>query len=94
MRIAVIYNLPENTMQDLAVNESMQTAYDIKNALSGRSHSVDIIKVTPDAIARLKEYDFVFNLAESTAGCVLSENQIAQMMENKGIRFTGSPCWP
>ncbi len=92
MKIAIIYNLPQELSHKkdaLADEEAYFTAKAIKEVLEDENN-VDIIRFKEDSIKKLKNYDVVFNLSENTAGCPLKEDEIAEMMEDAGIIFTGA----
>ncbi|NTV23060.1 MAG: ATP-grasp domain-containing protein [Nanoarchaeota archaeon] len=94
MRIAVLYNTSEEAIKGkdsdrLADNEVLETANAVKLALERRGHKATLQKVN-DSLERLKEYDFVFNLAESVVGSDIEEYDIAKKMEDMNVPFTGS----
>jgi D-alanine-D-alanine ligase len=84
--------LPENLSHSrdaLADEESFTTANAIRDVLINEDQ-VDLIRITPDKLTDLKSYDLVFNLAENTEGCLLTEEEIAKFMERNNVLFTGS----
>jgi D-alanine-D-alanine ligase len=92
MKIAIIYNLPENLTHSkdaLADEEAITTANAIKEVLK-KQNQVELFRVTPETLKDLKNYDLVFNLAENTEGCPLREDQITEFMEMNNILFTGA----
>lgn len=92
MKIAIIYNLPEkltNSRDALADEEAYFTSKAVKESLDGL-HEAELFRITRQGIGRLKEFDLVFNLAENTAGCDMSEEEIGKFMEDNKILFTGA----
>jgi D-alanine-D-alanine ligase len=98
MYIGIIYNLvdklvkglPEDTVADCEV---LETAMAVKAALEVNGHQAGIVNLSKHDMAELARFDALFNLAESTVGSQLTDDVIAQRLEETGFVFTGS-CGP
>jgi D-alanine-D-alanine ligase len=95
MYIGVIYCLSGMTvsgreLEKLADDEVAEIAHAIQAALVRKGHRVDLVNIGSIAIEELRQYDWVFNLVESTYGFPLEEYEVAAMLEKLGIGFTGA----
>ena len=95
MYIAVIYCstsvvVPGREIEKLADCEIGDTAAAVKSALENGGHRVDLVRFDPQQAKELCKYEWIFNLAESICGSSLTDHQVAAMMEEMGIPFTGS----
>lgn len=95
MNIAVIYNLVDALVkgkeQDrLADCEVVVTAQAVKTALEKNGHKVSIVNIDNDGTSFARDFDAIFNLAESTVGSNLTDDVIAGKLQEMGVPFTGS----
>lgn len=96
MRVGILYNLVDNIENGrdddkLADNEVLETAEAVKDALVSSGHEATLERVSLEALPSLKEkYDFIFNLAEGIGDDATQEPEIARILEESGIPFTGS----
>jgi D-alanine-D-alanine ligase len=95
MRVAVLYNLAEsfkigNELEIIAHNEIFETATYIQGILSKKGYDASLLKVTNAIFEELKNFDFVFNLAEDINGDIITETNIPATLDNLGIPYTGS----
>lgn len=93
--IGVIYCSPSNAVagreiEMLADGEVIEIAEAVKAALGKHGYRVDLVNLDGYAVEDLRQYDWVFNLAESVCGFCYSDYQVVEMLENLGIGFTGS----
>jgi D-alanine-D-alanine ligase len=77
-------------MEKLADCEVFEVAKAIKAALEEKGHRVDLVNLNGFRIEDLRNYDWVFNLAESVCGFPYADYEIARLLETSGIGFTGS----
>jgi D-alanine-D-alanine ligase len=95
MDIGIIYNLEDDLLKGgewdrLADGEVLDTAQAVKVALERNGHRVGIHNVCRDGLAVLAQYGALFNLAESTVGSAVTEDAIAEKLEEMGLVFTGA----
>ena len=95
MFIGVIYSSnnavpPGREIEKLADSEIWDTAVAVKSALEKKGHQVDLVRFEPKQVEELRKYEWIFNLAETIFGFPLADYQIAEIMEDLGIPFTGS----
>ncbi len=95
MYIGVIYCLSGMTangreLEKLADDEVIEIGHAIQSALQRKGHRVELVDISLKGIEDLRQYDWVFNLTESTYGFPLEEYEIAAQMEQLGIGFTGA----
>jgi D-alanine-D-alanine ligase len=93
MKIGIIFNLVEEItkgkeIEKLADNEVYETAQAIVKALKDE-HEVSMHNFEKTSISELKNYDLVFNLAESNIGSNITDYEIAKLLEDNNIPFTG-----
>ena len=87
----LIENYPERLDDTFAEWDSFETIDAVRNALSSKNNSVELIEANEDAYNKLKEIkpEFVFNVAEGFYGAS-RESQIPSILEMLNIPFTGS----
>src|SRR5450756_1829588 len=90
MDIGIIYNLADDLLKGgeldrLADGEVLDTAQAVKVALERNGHRVGIHNVCRDGLAVLAQYGALFNLAESTVGSAVTEDAIAEKLEEMGL---------
>jgi len=96
MRVGILYNLVDKVEKGrdddkLADNEVLETAAAVKDALDSSGHEATLERVSIEGLPSLKKkYDFIFNLAEGIGNDALQEPEIARILEESGMRFTGS----
>jgi D-alanine-D-alanine ligase len=95
MRICIIYNLLNRLRRGkeqevVADFEAIETAQAMRKALERNGHTVLIVNVCQNGLSALQVFDAIFNLAETTLGSDVTEDAIAQAIEDLGIPFTGS----
>jgi D-alanine-D-alanine ligase len=96
MRVGILYNLVDNIEKGrdddkLADNEVLETAAAVKAALESSGHEASLERVSLKGLPSLKQrYDFIFNLAEGIGDDATQEPEIARILEESGIPFTGS----
>jgi len=101
MKIAIIFNEPKPDHYDdlgegIAVSSVLEEVNPVCRALRKLGHSAVKIPLSPpleqvkSAIKAL-EADLVFNLFEGFDGMSETESQVASMLEELGIPFTGNP---
>lgn len=96
MRVGILYNLVDNIEKGrdddkLADNEVLETAAAVKDALESIGNKATLERVSLEGLPSLKkEYDFIFNLAEGIGDDSLQEPEIARILEESGMPFTGS----
>ncbi|MBI4267160.1 MAG: hypothetical protein HY662_00060, partial [Chloroflexi bacterium] len=101
MRIVIIYNQPAPSRYDTAGEEKavvgvMDAVNAVQQALLELGHDVSTISLLPplEAVAqklRGLRADVVFNLFEGFGGCSESEADVAQILSETGIPYTGCP---
>jgi D-alanine-D-alanine ligase len=77
-------------IEKLADCEVVDVAFAVKDALTESGYVVDLIDLSLNDVQVLQQYDWVFNLAETIDGFPLNDFEVAEKMEEMGIRFTGS----
>ena len=95
MDIGIIYSLADDLLKGrdfdrLADGEALATVQAVKIALERFGHRAGIHNVCRDELAVLAQYDALFNLAESTVGSEVTEDVIAEKLEEMGMVFTGA----
>jgi D-alanine-D-alanine ligase len=80
----------EREIERLADEEIIEVATAVKAGLELHGYRVDIVKLDPNNIKILSNYDHVFNLVETINGYPLTDYEVAQQLEFLGIPFTGS----
>jgi D-alanine-D-alanine ligase len=95
MRIGILYNTIDTVkkgkdIEKLADNEVLETAAAVEAALKEKGHDANQVKLDMAKLPLLhKEFDIIFNLAESVEGETTAEVDIAKGLEMQGIPFTG-----
>src|SRR5512133_956782 len=92
MDIGIIYSLADDLLKGrdfdrLADGEALATVQAVKIALERFGHRAGIHNVCRDDLAVLAQYDALFNLAESTVGSEVTEDVIAEKLEEMGMVF-------
>ncbi len=96
MKVGILYNLVDNIEKGrdddkLADNEVLETAAAVKKALESSGHEATLERVKLEGLSLLKEkYDLIFNLAEGIGDDATQEPEIARILEESDIPFTGS----
>jgi D-alanine-D-alanine ligase len=95
MNIGVIFCKPEKTdsflePKKLVDYENEMIAGEIKKVLEKSNHRIEIIEFNKNNVKELCRFDCVFNLCENVAGPHIPEYEIAGMLEDLGIPFTGA----
>jgi D-alanine-D-alanine ligase len=95
MDVGIIYSLVDDSLKGgeldrLADDEVLDTAQAVRVALERNGHRVGIHNICRDGLAVLAQYDTLFNLAESTVGSEVTEDVIAEKLEEMGLIFTGA----
>jgi D-alanine-D-alanine ligase len=70
--------------------EVLEVAQAIQASLETNGYNVELVDLFSTAIAELRRYDWVFNLAECVNGFPVTDYEVAEQMENLNIYFTGS----
>jgi D-alanine-D-alanine ligase len=70
--------------------EIEETAEAVRQALEHGGHRVQMVDLKDVAVHELRQFDWVFNLAETIDGFPLKEYEVAAQMEVLNIPFTGS----
>lgn len=101
-KVAITYNDPavsfrESGSEDMAVAGVMDAVGAVHEALSTTGCFVSLHALRPPMSAIRQEIralraDIVFNLFEGFEGLQTSESDVAAMMEQEGLCFTGSPA--
>ena len=95
MRVGVIFcatnDLPANReVEKLADYEVVEVAHAVRSALEENGYQADLVNFGSTSLEALKSYDWFFNLAESTSGFPMAEDEVAEWIESLGIGFTGA----
>jgi D-alanine-D-alanine ligase len=95
MDVGIIYCLDDGLLKGgefdhLADTEALETVQAVKTALERHGHRAGIHNVCREGLDGLARYDLIFNLAESTVSSPVTEDVIAENLEEIGILFTGA----
>ena len=92
MRVAVLSNSFDEFSNKEVEEDLMNTAEQVKDALSSYGHEVGVVDVKRDVFKRLKrsDFDIAFNVCERYNGSSLLEPYVAAMLELIKMPYTGS----
>jgi D-alanine-D-alanine ligase len=76
--------------EKLADREVVDVAIAVQAALQEKGYAVQRVDLDPGGIANLRDYDWIFNLAETIYGFPFTDYEVAEEMERLNINFTGS----
>jgi D-alanine-D-alanine ligase len=101
MKIAIIFNEPKPDRYDdmgegIAVASVMEEVKPVNRALRKLGHSTIRVPLSPPLdqvrnVIKALEADLIFNLFEGFDGMSETEAQVAHILEEVGIPFTGNP---
>lgn len=96
LNITVLYSIgseyEENKEQLIAENDTVSAATAIAKVLIKAGHNVDLLKITPDTIDKVKSInsDLIFNLVEWSGKDYRLGVKVLKTIAKQGIPFTGA----
>jgi D-alanine-D-alanine ligase len=81
---------PGRELEKLADMESFETALAVKAALESHGYQADTVDLGKTRIGEVRQYDWIFNLAESVCGYPLADYEVAGVLEAMRMPFTGA----
>lgn len=76
--------------EKIADCEVIEVANAVQAALVAMGYEAELVDLDPLRITNLKKFDWIFNLAESIYGFPLADHDVARLLEQENISFTGS----